>query len=50
MTGTLAEIIPNMEALIGNKLERILTDAGYRGHNASPDYKLGSTPQARSGV
>jgi transposase, IS5 family len=37
---TLAEIIPNMEALIGNKLERILADAGYRGHNASPDYKF----------
>ena len=37
---TLAEIIPNMEALIGNKLERIFADAGYRGHNASPDYKF----------
>jgi len=37
---TLAEIIPNMEALIGNKLERILADAGYRGHNASPDHKF----------
>jgi IS5 family transposase len=37
---TLAEIIPNMEALIGNKLARILADAGYRGHNASPDYKF----------
>ena len=37
---TLAEIIPDMEAVIGNKLERILADAGYRGHNASPDYKF----------
>ena len=37
---TLAEIIPDMEALIGNRLERILADAGYRGHNASPDYRF----------
>jgi IS5 family transposase len=35
-----AEIIPNMEALIGNKIERILADAGYRGHNALTDYKF----------
>jgi IS5 family transposase len=31
---TLAEIIPDMEAMIGVELERILVDAGYRGHNA----------------
>jgi IS5 family transposase len=37
---TLAEIIPDMEALIGNRLERILADAGYRGHNAPPDYRF----------
>jgi IS5 family transposase len=37
---TLAEIIPDMEALIGNRLERILADAGYRGHTAPPDYRF----------
>jgi transposase, IS5 family len=26
--------------LIGNVLERIFTDAGYRGHNAPPEYKF----------
>ncbi len=31
---TLAKIIPDMEAMIGVELERILVDAGYRGHNA----------------
>ena len=31
---TLAEIIPDMEAMIGNGIERILADAGYKGHNA----------------
>jgi transposase, IS5 family len=29
-----------MEALVGNTIERILTDKGYRGHNAPPDYKF----------
>jgi transposase, IS5 family len=37
---TLATVIPNMEELVGNTLERILTDKGYRGHNAPPDYKF----------
>ena len=37
---TLASVIPDMEALVGNRLERILADAGYRGHNAPPDYKF----------
>jgi IS5 family transposase len=37
---TLASVIPDMEALVGNRLERIFADAGYRGHNASPDYKF----------
>ena len=37
---TLAKVIPAMEALVGNVLERIFADAGYRGHNASPDYKF----------
>jgi IS5 family transposase len=37
---TLATVIPNMEAMVGNTLQRILTDKGYRGHNAPPDYKF----------
>ena len=37
---TLAAVIPEMEALIGNTIERILADKGYRGHNAPPDYKF----------
>jgi hypothetical protein len=37
---TLAETIPDMEALIGNMLQRILADAGYRGHNAPAAYKF----------
>jgi len=26
--------------MIGNTLERIVADAGYRGHNAPPDYRF----------
>ena len=37
---TLATVIPQMEALVGNTLDRILADKGYRGHNAPPDYKF----------
>jgi IS5 family transposase len=37
---TLATVIPDMEAMVGNTLERLLTDKGYRGHNAPPDYKF----------
>jgi IS5 family transposase len=37
---TLAKVIPAMETLIGNIIERLIADAGYRGHNAPPDYKL----------
>ena len=37
---TLAVVIPEMEALIGNTIERIIADKGYRGHNAPPDYKF----------
>jgi IS5 family transposase len=29
-----------MEALVGNTIERAITDKGYRGHNAPPDYKF----------
>jgi IS5 family transposase len=37
---TLATVIPDMEALVGNTIARILSDKGYRGHNAPPDYKF----------
>ena len=29
-----------MQALIGNILDRCITDAGYRGHNAPPEHKF----------
>jgi hypothetical protein len=37
---TLAAVTPDMEALIGNTIERLLLDNGHRGHNAPPDYKF----------
>jgi IS5 family transposase len=37
---TLATVIPAMEAVIGNTIERAITDAGYRWHNAPADYKF----------
>lgn len=37
---TLATVIPDMEALIGNTIKRAFADKGYRGHNAPPDYKF----------
>lgn len=37
---TLETIIPEIEALVGNTLERVSADAGYRGHNAPPAYKF----------
>jgi IS5 family transposase len=37
---TLGTVIPHMEALIGNVLDRCITDAGYRGHNAPSDHKF----------
>jgi transposase, IS5 family len=37
---TLAKVIPAMEELVGNTLDRILTDAGYRGHNAPPSHRF----------
>jgi IS5 family transposase len=37
---TLATVIPEMEALIGNTIERLIADKGYRGHNAPPDYRF----------
>jgi hypothetical protein len=33
---TLGTVIPAMEQMIGNTIERALTDVGYRGHNAPP--------------
>jgi IS5 family transposase len=37
---TLARIIPAIETLLGNTIERLHTDADYRGHNAPPDHKF----------
>src|SRR5712671_1163665 len=37
---TLAGVIPAIEQLVGNTIERLHTDAGYRGHNAPPDYRF----------
>jgi transposase, IS5 family len=37
---TLATVIPAMENMIGSTIERLLADAGYRGHNAPTDYKF----------
>jgi len=47
---TLAEIIPDMEKTIGVGLERILADAGYKGHNAPPShrFKVYTTGQKRN--
>jgi len=36
----LATVIPAMEDMIGNTIERLFADAGYRGHNAPTDYKF----------
>jgi len=37
---TLAHVIPDMEALIGNEIKQLLADAGYRGHNAPDSHKF----------
>jgi len=37
---TLANVIPDMERSIGGQVERILADAGYRGHNAPQSHKF----------
>jgi transposase, IS5 family len=37
---TLAQVIPAIEQLVGNTVERLHADAGYRGHNAPPEYKF----------
>src|SRR6201998_2178156 len=37
---TLATVIPDMEALVGNTIKRVFADKGYHGHNAPPEYKF----------
>ncbi len=37
---TLETVLPQIEALTGAALKRILADAGYRGHNASLEHKF----------
>ena len=37
---TLATVIPGIEALVGNTLDRIVADAGYRDHNAPPEHRF----------
>lgn len=37
---TLATVIPEMEKTIGNDIERVLVDAGYKGHNAPSTHKF----------
>jgi IS5 family transposase len=37
---TLATFIPAIQAIIGNTLDRVIGDAGYRGHNGSPEYQF----------
>ena len=37
---TLANVVPAMQALLGNVLDRIIADVGYRGHNASAEHKF----------
>lgn len=37
---TLARVIPDMQALTGADVTRILADAGYRGHNAPESHKF----------
>jgi hypothetical protein len=41
-------VIPDMEALVGNTIARILADKGYRGHNTPPDYKFGYFSRANA--
>lgn len=37
---TLATIVPDLEKQLGVTLQRIIADAGYRGHNAPPTHKF----------
>ena len=38
---TLATVIPAIEALIGNALDRVLAGAGHRRHNTPPERMFG---------
>ena len=46
---TLATVIPDIEHTIGNAIERLFGDAGYRGHNApeSHRFRIYTTGQKR---
>ena len=37
---TLATVLPDMEQTIGNEINRILADAGYRGRNAPGSHRF----------
>ena len=37
---TLKDVIPDIEAQIGNEVKKILADAGYRGHNAPDTHRF----------
>lgn len=37
---TLATVIPQIEAQIGCTIQRVIADAGYKGHNAPPAYRF----------
>ena len=45
---TLSAVLPDIESTIGAGLERIVTDAGYKGHNAPKHQRFKSTWQVRS--
>ena len=47
---TLATVIPDMEALIGNTIKRAFTDKGYRGTMPRPITGSGSSSPGRSGA
>ena len=38
VTAVRSTVTPEVEALVGNAIERILADTGYRGHNGPPYY------------
>jgi transposase, IS5 family len=46
---TLATVMPAIEELVGNDIERAHVDAGYRGHNAPPEdrFKVYTSKQKR---
>ena len=47
---TLAAVILDMEALVGNTIRRAFADKGYRGHNAPLTTSSGSSSPAKSGT